>query len=317
MEQNPYVTDNQNYIENSRGRVLLEYYPAQSDDIRLTMCGVENCIPDKEAWDCARVGWHLHVILAGEGVFEIGGVRRTLHAGQMFMLKPGIRFRYHPNPANPWSYCWIVFDGNRAAEYAEAAGFTSNVYVLDSRVDPSRFYRICERILNSPQLNGFSALRRLGLTLEYLSLAMESASINEKHAGKKHMPLYQKSEYVRHAVDYIRYNYSGINVSDISKYLGIDRSYFSFIFKQEMGISPNEYLLQVRMRQASRMLVSPTMSVQDISRYVGYEDSLTFSKAFKRFFGISPKFYREMPAEARPDIEAIIARRAGPAATQE
>ena len=41
------------------------------------------------------------------------------------------------------------------------------------------------------------------------------------------------------------------------------------------------------MRQASQMLVNLTMDVQTIANYVGYADSLTFSKAFKRFFSVS------------------------------
>ena len=57
------------------------------------------------------------------------------------------------------------------------------------------------------------------------------------------------------------------------------------------------------------MLLNQAMPIQDIARYVGYEDSLTFSKAFKRFFGVSPKYYRNMPSEDRPEMDAIIAAR--------
>jgi AraC-like DNA-binding protein len=49
------------------------------------------------------------------------------------------------------------------------------------------------------------------------------------------------------------------------------------------------------------------MDIQNIANYVGYSDSLTFSQAFKRFFGVSPKFYREMPAQERPIFDTIIA----------
>lgn len=309
MDHTGYIADHDSYIESSRVRVLKEHFPPLSDDMSLIMCGIENCAPDKALRDGSRTGWHLHVVLSGEGMLEAGGFRRVLHAGQLFMLKPGERIAYQPTSENPWTYCWITFDGLRAASWAEQAGFGPGVYSLDCRVDTARFYRICDRIMAVPNLNAASAMRRLGLALEFLSLAVESESLNSDHAGKKHMPLYRRSEYVQHALDYIKYNYASIAVSDISKYLGIDRSYFTAIFRQIQGITPNEYLLQVRMRQSSHMLLNLTMTIQDIGRFVGYEDSLTFSKAFKRFFGVSPKYYREMPPEARPDLEQIIARR--------
>lgn len=309
MKHMNYITDHFNYIESPRVRLLNEHYPPQSDDFRLTMCGVENCTSDKEIWDCARMGYHLHVILSGQGILEVGGVRQTLHGGQLFMIKPGERTRYHPAPQDPWNYCWIVFDGARAESYARQAGFGPGVNSLDCRIDTARFYRLCDRIMSVPQLNAAASMRRMGLALEFISLAVESASLNADHAARQHMPLYQKSEYVQHALDYIKNNFSSIAVADVSKYLGIDRSYFSAIFRQSQGITPNEYLLQVRMRQSSHMLLNLTMTIQDIGRFVGYEDSLTFSKAFKRFFGVSPKYYREMPPEARPDLERLIALR--------
>ena len=63
------------------------------------------------------------------------------------------------------------------------------------------------------------------------------------------------------------------------------------------------------MRKSAQMLRNPAMNVQDIARNVGYEDSLTFSKTFRRFFGISPKKYRELPADRRPEPDAVIAAR--------
>lgn len=309
MEHMGYIAEHYSYIESSRMRFLNEHYAPPSGDFRLVLCGIENCAPDKEVWDCARTGYHLHVILSGEGIMEAAGRRHSLHAGQIFIVKPGERTMYRPVPENPWNYCWITFDGTRAGDYACEAGFGPGVNVLDCRVDTARFYRVCDRILGNPQPNAAAGMRRMGLALEFLSLAVESASLNASHAGRKHMPLYQKSEYVRHALDYIHNNFSSIAVADISRYLGIDRSYFSAIFKQSQGVTPNEYLLEVRMRQSSHLLLNLTMSIQDIGRFVGYEDSLTFSKAFKRFFGVSPKYYRELPPEWRPDFEAVVALR--------
>ena len=100
-----------------------------------------------------------------------------------------------------------------------------------------------------------------------------------------------------------------ISVSDISKHLGIDRSYFSTVFRQSQGMPPAEYLLQLRMRKSGHMLEMLTMSIQEIAGLVGYEDALTFSKAFKRFYGVSPMRYREMTPDERERLRPNIEKR--------
>ena len=299
-----------NYLETAVYRILVEHSPRQSDELYMTLCGIEQCRPDKERESRVRDGFHLHAILSGSGMLETDRVSAHLREGQLFLIKPGERITYYPDPDNPWTYCWMSFGGAMADGMMREAGFTENVYYLESHVDISKFYRLCSAALDTPQLTGAAALKRFGLMLQYIATAQESLE-QERHNRKQkgHRPLYNKQDYIRYAVDYITNNYSTITLTDVSDYLGINYNYFSVIFKQSQGVSPNEYLLQVRMRQASQMLASLTMDVQDIANYVGYSDSLTFSKAFKRFFGISPKFYREMPPEERPTLDDILETR--------
>lgn len=302
--------DQNHYSETMRYRCLNEYFPHQTEDIYLMLCGVEQCTADKERQSRVRDGYHLHVVLSGEGIVEVKGSRRVLHSGQMFLIKPGEKVSYWPAPGQPWAYCWMSFNGAMAASFMREAGFMENVYVLDCQVEINRFYQLCDRALNHPQFSTAGALKRLGLLLEFIGLAIESHGKSTKQVKRRelHSP-YRKSEYVRYAVDYIENNYANTSVADVADYLGIDRSYLSAIFKQIQGISPNEFLVRVRMKESSRLLRNPLMSIRDIARYVGYEDSLTFSKAFKRFFGVSPKNYREMPVEQRPDMNALLASR--------
>ena len=299
-----------NYSQTARYRCLNEHYPRFSDDLYLLLCGVETCTPNKEKIARSREGYHLHVILSGEGIVEKGDVVQVLHTGQLFLLQPSEPICYYPVADNPWTYCWISFDGRLAESCARAAGFDRGICWRDSRIEPTRFYRLCDQLLNTPQLTSAGALKRLGLAMEFISLGIESWQLtNQSERQEDHEPLYRKGDYVSHAVEYIQKNYSNINVSDLSRYLGIDRSYLSAIFKQSQGVSPGEYILRVRMRQSCRMLGSLDLSIQDIARYVGYEDSLTFSKAFKRFFGVSPKYFRNLPDHERPDVEFVIQKR--------
>jgi len=186
------------YFEDSRARCLNEHYPHQSDDLYLIMCGLENCSPDKEVWDHVRIGYHLHVIMSGEGVIQVGDRRQSLHAGQLFLIKPGEQMMYRPRPENPWTYCWMTFDGARASSYIEEAGFTMGINSLNSHVDISRFYHKCDQVMGIPQLNMAAALRRLGLTMEFISLAVESYDISMRDVRGRHKALYNQADYVNH-----------------------------------------------------------------------------------------------------------------------
>ena len=65
-------------------------------------------------------------------------------------------------------------------------------------------------------------------------------------------------------------------------------------FKAEFNISPQKYLIKIRMEKAKNRLKNTPSSIQEISVSVGYIDEFTFSKAFKKYSGFSPKAYRQM-----------------------
>lgn len=84
----------------------------------------------------------------------------------------------------------------------------------------------------------------------------------------------------------------GITVSDIAENVGISRAHLNQSFQKELGLSAQKFLIDFRMHRAANYLASTALSVKEISNMVGYEDQLTFSKAFKKKFGMSPLNYR-------------------------
>ena len=276
--------------ETSRYRCL-EYPQKQSEDLYLTLCGIEHCLPGYEFHTAGRPGFHLHVILSGKGELSVNGRLIPLHFGQMFITKPGEETWYRADTEDPWSYCWMTYDGNQALRYTESAGFVKGVNWLNCHVDEAQFYRLVKRILDQPELTLANDLLRFGLLLEFLSLAMESDYQNASTPRREIE--YSADVYVEYAINYLQANYATAKINDVAAYIGIHRSYLTGIFKKKMGISPQEYLMQCRMKNACSLLLETDFSIQDISQRVGYDNSLTFSKVFKSYYGISPKHFRE------------------------
>ena len=83
-----------------------------------------------------------------------------------------------------------------------------------------------------------------------------------------------------------------ITLNDVAEYVELNSSYFSNLFKEEEGINFSEYLLNVRMEKAKKLLKDPKVKVYEIGNLVGYEDAVSFGRAFKKKIGMSPKEYR-------------------------
>lgn len=74
----------------------------------------------------------------------------------------------------------------------------------------------------------------------------------------------------------------------------MSRSSFVQRFRDEVGMPPLAYLIDYRLRLATRYLGFPSNSITRISEMVGYASDSTFSQAFKRVYGMSPKTYRQI-----------------------
>ena len=89
-----------------------------------------------------------------------------------------------------------------------------------------------------------------------------------------------------------RYMESEITLDDVCSALGVSNSYFSSIFKKEMGKSFISYLTDYRMDIAAEMILNTTEKSYTIAEKVGYLDANYFSYVFKKKFGMSPSKYR-------------------------
>ena len=92
---------------------------------------------------------------------------------------------------------------------------------------------------------------------------------------------------------YINQNFSGkISVKDICDAVGYSKSTVLSSFKQEFGTTVNNYLTDLRLEKAKKMLKTFTGSVNDIALSCGFSDQSYFSKVFSSKYGISPSDFR-------------------------
>jgi len=103
----------------------------------------------------------------------------------------------------------------------------------------------------------------------------------------------QKCDLLYLNLSFIEQHYSeDISIEDISSFCGLNRSYFSKVFRDTMGESPQGFLLHYRMARAAQLLTESRLPISTISAMVSYPNQLHFSRAFKNVYGISPRDYR-------------------------
>lgn len=98
---------------------------------------------------------------------------------------------------------------------------------------------------------------------------------------------------MKQAIAYIKENYnSDINMAVVSNYISMNYSLFSFTFKQYTGQNFVNYLKEIRIEEAKKILAETDMKIVEISQCVGYDNEKHFMKLFKSTCGVSPTEYR-------------------------
>ena len=283
--------------------VIFSIFPSENFvDMGLYQFGWEQCDPSQSFGPAARNHYLFHLCLLGTGTLyaeNTKGESRTykIKSGQGFMLFPHQICTYIADHDIPWEYVWIEFDGLRAKETIELAGLS-----IDQPVYRALYKDIAETmknemlyIVNHKEESPFHLIGHLYLFID----SFVRSSTSTKTTGGTRL----RDFYIKEAITYIEQNFQNdISIEDIAVSCGLNRSYFGKIFREEMGKSPQEFLISYRMTKATELLKITRLSIADIGNGVGYPNQLHFSRAFKNVYGISPRQWRNENVGENPKL---------------
>jgi YesN/AraC family two-component response regulator len=96
------------------------------------------------------------------------------------------------------------------------------------------------------------------------------------------------------AADFLRKHYQEqVTMPDLVKRLGFGRARMFQLFKEGMGLTPNDYLQRIRVEKAQEFLSTSQKSITEIALETGFNSSQYFSTVFRRYTGQTPTLYRE------------------------
>lgn len=284
------------YFESKTSPLDYQYLYApghQTEDLYLCYCGREHCPADHSFGPASRDEYLIHFLTSGRGFYQIQGREYPISRGQAFLVPPHIPTYYYADPDFPYTYVWVAFNGRQAPLCLEKTSLSVQHPVCDLNFPVEHIEEMVSQIMHFSRRTLSSELACVGFLYEILSLlTTDGAPATSEPPVSDHLP----ETYVTHALEFIEHSYSKISVSDIADYVGVNRSYLYTIFKKELHTSPQKYLVSFKLSKAADLLLQTDLSVSEIALRTGYNDSLNFSKAFKKRFGCSPSWYRTTEA---------------------
>lgn len=98
---------------------------------------------------------------------------------------------------------------------------------------------------------------------------------------------------LQQAIDYIHAHLDrDLSLAELASIINISPTYFASLFKQAMGITPHQYVIQQRVEQAKLMLKRTDLAIADIALQVGFSSQSHLTQQLKRFTGMTPKQIR-------------------------
>ena len=269
-------------------QILWKKYVKENFEMNVDECGIEQGIPGLGYNYEVLKNAVIHYVTKGYGTFKFNGKVYNLKQGDIFILLKGMQVEYVASIDDPWEYYWIGFSGSNANEYLNRTSITNSCVANceeNSKI-PQIILNMCEisKTYNPSKSDDILLLKEL-YSLLY-ALIEEFPKPFEYKDKELHT-------YIQDALNFINSNYMhSITVQEIADYVNLSRSYLYKMFIKNLGISPQRYLINLRMYKATLLLKGTKLPIGEVSSSVGYSDSLLFSKTFSKHFSMSPLNYR-------------------------
>ncbi len=258
-------------------------------DLYIYQCGSECCPSGHFHGPAVRDHYLIHYVHSGKGIFQIGDTTYHLKAGNGFLICPDIVTFYQADEKDPWHYSWVGFHGLKAESYLMETGLTEKHPIFEYTEDDfieNCFYEMAEAYY----LKRGGDVKRLAYLCLFLYKLIQTNTKDLYYSSKES----RHDAYINEALQFIEMNYSRkFTIDMLANFVGLNRSYLNSIFKEELGKTLQQYLMEFRILKACELLESDALSIGDVSRSVGYSDQLLFSKVFKRIQGVTPSEYKK------------------------
>ncbi|MBR7165342.1 MAG: AraC family transcriptional regulator [Clostridia bacterium] len=251
----------------------------------LTVCYCEeemNLKPGARFGPVIRDIYIIECCTEGFGSVIINGREFPVGPGSCYVLLPGDTVIHTADTKCPRKGIWCSVDGLELGRLLAQAGITSSAPFAP----PELFHELCawvKRMVGVWRSDSAGA----PLTLTSCIYGFFGTLLRSRQSPAT------GEEWVERALGLMESRYhERLNVEEIAGEIGLERAYFSTLFKEKTGMSPHRYLTSLRVRKACGLLSDPDQSVSQVAELVGL-DPRNFARIFKNETGKTPLAYRK------------------------
>ena len=239
-----------------------------------------------------RVDWQLLFVASGKTHFYIGGKDQTVTAGHMVLFHPKEEQHYEYYGEDKPEVYWVHFTGSEVKGILRKYDIPLDEHVFFTGT-PATYTQLFKHMIEEFQTCRTGYEEMLEMNLRQLFLLIQRTRLEKP-------PLVSTA--VQQEIDFARqyfhehYN-EPINIEEYAQSRHTSISLFMRNFKKVYGISPKQYILNIRMNNAQNLLESTDYTVAEIAAIVGYDNALYFSRIYHKQKGQAPSDYRKKMKE--------------------
>lgn len=260
---------------------------AKQSLIHLQEVGTLKCLKPHISERSRLTSYLFFVVIEGDGILEYGGKTYELQAGDCVFIDCRNNY-YHKSSENLWKLKWVHFYGESMNGIYEKFTERSGEPVFKAK-NSVQYIDVLNEIYETANSSDYVRDMKIFEKLtSLLSLIMEDCWTVEKEGynSPKKQNLFEIKEYIDLNIS------EKITLDELSEKFFINKFYLTRIFKDQFGISVNNYIIQQRITYAKRLLRFSDMAIEEIAAACGINDGNYFAKLFKRVEGISPREFR-------------------------
>lgn len=239
-------------------------------DISVLYAEEEHVSPGGRSGPSLRSIYIIECCTEGKGSVIINGKEFPFQAGDCYALLPGNATTHTSDHLEPRSGFWCVLDGVFVGKVLERAGVTAETPFFPQVLFPAVKQWLQMMAEHWSCKDAGAQLRQTACAYGLLGAILQNR------------PAPDSTTLVDKAIGYIQANYyENLSIDKISEQIGLERTYFSTLFKKKTGQSPHQYLTQFRIRKACQLLDSGKHTVSEVAYLVGLTPH-NFSRQFKQ-----------------------------------
>lgn len=221
--------------------------------------------------------------LSGEGaILQDGRTYRLVPGSAMMVQIPHRHVYFFPDHSDHWDFLYVCMNGS---EVLRSFSFLKrHIGPVNDLLPNETLHSIFHQLFRPPQRNEGTKIFDYSEMAYSLSMELLKAA-KPRQQGSEEM-ISRVRAFCKERLK------KGIGVEDMAEIAGISKAHFSRRFKEIEGISPREYLEQLRMEKAVALLYEELLSIKEIAFHCGFHDVNYFCKVFKKNYGLSPGKYR-------------------------